>query len=127
MTDQRPWLLVVGAGERPFREYLLASIGERYRVHLLTGKEPDWERPHLAGWTVLSNPLETVDATEMIAAARRLPDLAGVLAWDEAQVLQADIHPVSSKWPTHFFLQPQTVSKELSFGKAMAQLPAPNY
>ncbi|HLU45331.1 MAG TPA: ATP-grasp domain-containing protein [Natronosporangium sp.] len=89
MTDQRPWLLVVGAGERPFREYLLASIGERYRVHLLTGKEPDWERPHLAGWTVLSNPLETVDATEMIAAARRLPDLAGVLAWDEARVLQA--------------------------------------
>ena len=38
---------------------------------------------------MLSNPLETVDATEMIAAARRLPDLAGVLAWDEARVLQA--------------------------------------
>jgi biotin carboxylase len=87
----RPLLLIIGTGKRDYREYLLASISTRYRVHLLLWAEPGWERDYLAGWTVLSRETETVDAAEMIAAARELAarePLAGALAWDEARVLQ---------------------------------------
>lgn len=89
-TDPRPGLLVVGTGGRAYREYLLASIGARYRVHLLLGAEPDWEREHVAGWTVLDL-ADTVGADAMIDAARRLAaagPVHGVLSWDEARVLQ---------------------------------------
>lgn len=82
-------LLVIGTGGREYREYLLASIGSRYRVHLLLGEEPTWERAHIAGWTVLDSPGETVDAAEMVAAARAVAGpVRGVLSWDEARVLQ---------------------------------------
>jgi biotin carboxylase len=81
-------LLVVGAGGRAYREYLLASLATRYAVHLLTGAEPTWERAHVAGWTVLDM-ADTVGAEPMIAAARALdPRPDGVLSWDEARVLQ---------------------------------------
>lgn len=86
----RPRLLLIGSGGRSYREYLLSSIGLRYRVHLLTGAEPTWERPHLAGWTELDL-RDTRDAAPLCAAAReRIGDepFAGVLAWDEARVLQ---------------------------------------
>lgn len=83
-------LLVVTTGRRLMREYLLKSIGSAYRVHLLLGAEPTWEAEYITGWTVLPDLLETHDATDMIAAARALPEpVAGVLAWDEARVLQA--------------------------------------
>ena len=81
-------LLVVGTGGRAYREYLLASIGARYEVHLLLGAEPTWEREHVAGWTVLDL-TDTLGAEPMIAAARALdPPPDGVLSWDEARVLQ---------------------------------------
>jgi biotin carboxylase len=87
--DARPHLLLITTGSRNYREYLLASIGTRYRVHLFLAAEPSWERAHITGWTVLSGLADTVDAEEMIAAARRVePPLDGVLAWDEARVLQ---------------------------------------
>lgn len=89
--DRRPLLLVIGTGDRAYREYLLRSIGSRYRVHLLLGSEPTWEREHAAGWTVLDM-ADTVGAEPMVAAAREVAaaePLAGVLSWDEARVLQA--------------------------------------
>ena len=87
--DARPHLLLITTGSRSYREYLLASIGTRYRVHLFLAAEPSWERAHITGWTVLSGLGNTVDADEMIAAARRVEQpLDGVLAWDEARVLQ---------------------------------------
>jgi hypothetical protein len=90
--EQRPLLLVLGTGSRNYREYLLASISTRYRIHLLLGAEPTWEQDYLTGWTVLTQMGETIDATEMIAAARALAAerrVSGVLTWDEARVLQA--------------------------------------
>jgi biotin carboxylase len=88
--DERPLLVVVTAGLRVFREYLLALVGAAYRVHLLLGAEPDWETAYINSYTVLPDLLETVDATAMIEAVRALPEApAGVLAWDEARVLQA--------------------------------------
>lgn len=87
--DARPLVVVVTVGIRVFREYLLALVGAGSRVHLLTGVEPTWETAYISSHTVLPDPLETVDATAMIAAVRALPEApAGVLAWDEARVLQ---------------------------------------
>jgi len=90
--EQRPLLLVLGTGGRNYREYLLASISTRYRIHLLLGAEPTWEQDYLTSATVLTQMGETIDAAEMIAAARALAAerrLSGVLTWDEARVLQA--------------------------------------
>jgi carbamoylphosphate synthase large subunit len=86
-----PLLLVIGTGGQAFREYLLASIASRYRVHLLCGAEPGWPRGYLDGWTVLDMD-DTIDAAPLCAAARDLAarePVQGVLSWDEARILQA--------------------------------------
>lgn len=91
-APERPLLLVIGTGSRDYREYLLASISTRYRIHLLLWSEPGWELRYVTSWTVLSREEETIDAADMIAAATDAAasgPLAGVLAWDEARVLQA--------------------------------------
>ena len=82
----RPRLLLVASGMRAYREYLLASLGSRYRVHLFHTVGPTWERPYLDGWTVLDS---TIDGQAMAAAARGLHDeapFAGVLCWDEGRI-----------------------------------------
>ncbi|NLU80660.1 ATP-grasp domain-containing protein [Micromonospora sp. HNM0581] len=82
----RPRLLLVASGMRAYREYLLASIGSSYQVHLFHTVEPTWERPYLDGWTVLDS---TVDGPAMAATARGLHDAApfdGVLCWDEGRI-----------------------------------------
>jgi biotin carboxylase len=87
-----PLLLLIGTGGKGFREYLLASIATRYRVHLLCGAEPGWPRGYLDGWTVIDSMDDTIDATQMCAAARDLAareSIRGVLSWDEARILQA--------------------------------------
>jgi biotin carboxylase len=87
-----PLLLLIGTGGKGFREYLLASIAARYRVHLLCGAEPGWPRGYLDGWTVIDSMDDTIDATQMCAAARDLAareSVRGVLSWDEARILQA--------------------------------------
>ncbi len=90
-TPAGPLLLLIGTGKAAFREYLLASVGSRYRVHLLCGAEPGWQRRYLDGWTVLDMD-DTIDATQMCAAARKLAGrepVQGVLCWDEARILQS--------------------------------------
>lgn len=82
----RPLLLLVGSGMRTYREYLLASIGEVFDVHLLHTAEPQWERTHLRSWTVLAS---TLDGPAMAAAARlihRDTPVSGVLCWDEGRI-----------------------------------------
>ncbi|MDQ2814649.1 MAG: ATP-grasp domain-containing protein [Actinomycetota bacterium] len=86
-----PLVLLIGTGRQAFREYLLASIASRYRVHLLCGAEPGWPRGYLDGWTVLDMD-DTIDAAPMCAAAAELAareTVQGVLSWDEARILQA--------------------------------------
>jgi biotin carboxylase len=87
-ADIRPPLLVIATGLRHYREYLLRSIGPRYRVHLFISAEPNWEREYVTGWTVLE---DTLDADALVAAARDLharTPVDGVLCWDEARILQ---------------------------------------
>jgi biotin carboxylase len=87
-----PLLVVIATGGREYREYLLKSISSRYRVHLLAGAEPSWEREYITGATVVAQLHETVDADELTEAVRALAadePVAGVLCWDEAHILQS--------------------------------------
>ena len=88
-TDERPHLLLVSTGDHQFREYLIASIAERYRIHLFSTAEPQWEQRYVDAATVVS---DTLDAEPMIPAARQLNErdrIDGVLCWDEARILPA--------------------------------------
>jgi biotin carboxylase len=94
MDGSQPLLVIIATGGREYREYLLKSIGATYRVHLLLGAEPTWEREYIQSWTVLDSMGDTVGADEMVDAVRAVAQsdagpVAGVLTWDEARVLQA--------------------------------------
>lgn len=89
--EQRPLLLVIGTGDRNYREYLLKSISREYRLHLFVGASPSWEHAYIQDWTVLDL-TDTRGADQMIEAARALAAttrIRGVLSWDEARVLQS--------------------------------------
>ena len=82
----RPLLILVASGMQTYREYLLSSIGIGFDVHLLHTAEPTWERPHLAGWTVVPS---TLDGPAMAAVAREVharTPVSGVLCWDEGRI-----------------------------------------
>jgi len=86
MTTQRPLLLVIATGLRPYREYLLRSISTQFRVHLFHIAKPQWEREYLSGWTVLP---DTWDGLAMAEAAMELDKtdpISGVLCWDEGRI-----------------------------------------
>jgi biotin carboxylase len=95
MTAQTEALLVIGSGQQRYREYLLASAAERHPLWLIDAAEPTWQRPHVAGWSVV--PLldrarlipdrERILATaQEIAASHRI---AGVFTYDETLVTTA--------------------------------------
>lgn len=87
-----PLLLLIGVGGQRYREYLLAPIAARYRVHLFLEAEPTWERRYLAGWTVLESMRDTIEAGPLCAAAAEVAarePVHGVLSWDEARILQS--------------------------------------
>ncbi|MEO6504270.1 MAG: ATP-grasp domain-containing protein [Jatrophihabitantaceae bacterium] len=89
VSERRPHLLVVSTGDRGFREYLLAGIATRCRIHLFLAAPPEWEAGHIDAATVLT---DSLDAEEMIEAARRLHErdpIDGVLCWDEARIIAA--------------------------------------
>ncbi|HTZ42491.1 MAG TPA: ATP-grasp domain-containing protein [Jatrophihabitans sp.] len=88
-VDGRPHLLLISTGDRLFREYLLEPISRHYRIHLFLAAAATWESAYVDEVTVLG---DTLDAAEMIAAARELDardHLDGVLCWDEARILAA--------------------------------------
>jgi biotin carboxylase len=80
-------LLMIGTGQPAYSENVLSSVGSRFRVHQFLDAEPTWERSHIDSWSVV-NLAETREAGELIAAARRIEPLHGVMSWDEARVLQ---------------------------------------
>ncbi len=88
--EERPLLLVIATGWQVYREYLLRSISERFRVHLFHVAEPTWERAYITASTVVPS---TIDGPAMAEEAVRLnarEPIGGVLCWDEAR-----IHPAS--------------------------------
>jgi len=81
-------VLVVGAGDRTYRELIFESLSA-LPVWLLTHREPSWERPHIAGSTVLprlstaqvSSRLEFLDRA--VTEIDEHTPLSGVLTFEE--------------------------------------------
>lgn len=83
-------LLVVGSGAAAFREYAFREISAagRHRLWLLTDTAPDWELPHLAGWT----PTDPLDPEVLRKTAEELAGthrITGVLSLNEAMIWPA--------------------------------------
>jgi biotin carboxylase len=90
VSPARPRLLVVGTGSRTFKEFLLDWVSRHFRVHLFPDGEPTWELDYVDGYSTV-NLRETRDATQLCEVAveqAAIEPFAGVLAWDEARVLQ---------------------------------------
>ncbi|MFJ7213556.1 ATP-grasp domain-containing protein [Amycolatopsis sp. NPDC098790] len=82
MTDH-PALLLVGSGDRRYREYILAALRPHFRLWLLDSVEPTWQTAHVDGVTVV----DTRSPDALASAVRDLkfrPD--GVLTYDESLV-----------------------------------------
>lgn len=76
-------LLLVGSGDRRYREYILAAIAPRYRLWLLDVQPPTWQEPYLVGHTVAN----VADVPSLVAAARaaavQAGSASGLLTYDE--------------------------------------------
>src|SRR5664280_1066617 len=83
-ASDRPLLGLVNAMGAQYREYLLASIAQRFRVWLFQDRDPGWARRYVVGQTVQ----DTTDVNGMAAAARA-HGVDGVLCWDETRVVAA--------------------------------------
>ncbi|MCR6489004.1 ATP-grasp domain-containing protein [Amycolatopsis sp. OK19-0408] len=82
MTEH-PALLLVGSGDRRYREYILAALRPHFRLWLLDSVEPTWQTEHVDGVTVV----DTRSPDALASAVRELefrPD--GVLTYDESLV-----------------------------------------
>lgn len=81
-----PVVLVVGSGFRPYREYILRSVAQHYRLWLLDSRVASWQLQYVTGATQV----DTRDPAALTAAARevaaKLP-VAGVFTYDESQVI----------------------------------------
>lgn len=88
MTSMDGTILVVGAGDRIYREMIFESLSA-LPIWLLTHREPSWERPYIVGSTVLprlstaqvSSRLDFIDSV-VRAIAEHTP-LSGVLTFEE--------------------------------------------
>ncbi len=74
-------ILLIGSGERRYREYLCAAIARAHRVILVESGAPTWELRHVADWVRA----DLDDADAVLEAVRGL-DVDGVLTYDERRV-----------------------------------------
>jgi biotin carboxylase len=82
-VTEHPALLLVGSGDRRYREYILAALRPHFRLWLLDSVEPTWQSEHVEGVTVV----DTRSPDALASAWRELefrPD--GVLTYDESLV-----------------------------------------
>lgn len=87
--DDRPTLLVLGSGDRGYREYALAAIAARYRLVLLDRGELGWERAY-----VVEHVRTPFTAEHVMPLVRRLGashELVGVFTYDETAVELASL------------------------------------
>lgn len=83
-----PALLLIGTGERHYRQDALKSLADRYSVLLLDDTAPTWQQPFLTGHQVA----DLSDTTALRAVATSLAtahDIGGVLTWNPAATVPA--------------------------------------
>lgn len=80
-AQDQPWLVVVGSGGQPYREYAFSTLAGRYRVAVVLGGEPTWQRPFVAAAAAT----DLTDPAAIAGAVRRLAGdhPVGVMTWDE--------------------------------------------
>ncbi|MGH3830499.1 MAG: ATP-grasp domain-containing protein [Pseudonocardiaceae bacterium] len=76
-------MLLLGSGDRRYREYILASLSPVYRLWLLDAEEPTWQQPYLAGATRLDTHDPHAIAQAGHAVSRTHGPVAGILCYDE--------------------------------------------
>ncbi|AEM84317.1 carbamoyl-phosphate synthase L chain ATP-binding protein [Streptomyces violaceusniger Tu 4113] len=84
-APNRPPLLLVGGGNRHYREYLLAALRPHFRLWLIDSADSTWPHDYVEGVTVA----DTLDADALIAVARQVTasfPARGVLTFDESLV-----------------------------------------
>lgn len=86
-SQDRPLLLLISAGHKLYREYLLVSMAAQYRIHLINIVEPTWELPYLVGHSLLPD-LRTQDAVAEVGRLAAVEPVAGVMSWDESKIIQ---------------------------------------
>ncbi|MFI0902993.1 ATP-grasp domain-containing protein [Streptomyces sioyaensis] len=85
--SQLPLLLLVGSGDRRYREYILAALHPHFRLWLVDLVEPTWQLPYAEGVTA---PVDVRDPDALTAAARDLTRALapkGVFTYDESMVV----------------------------------------
>jgi biotin carboxylase len=88
-------LLVIGSGRQLYRDYLIKGLAQRAALWLIDDRPPTWQRPFIAGSTVV-RALDDVgvvpDQPALIEAATRIAQdrkVAGVVTYDEMLVIAA--------------------------------------
>lgn len=84
-ADRDPLLILVTSGDQIYREYLLRSISQQFRIHLF-GPEPTWEREYLAGWSEVDSTADGSRLAEIATALSGRETVAGVLCWYEGRI-----------------------------------------
>src|SRR5579875_3320244 len=81
-------LLVMGSGRQHFREYMLRALAQQHRLWLFGTEAASWQRPYVAGSTVVDmfDPQAAVPAA--LELARRVP-VAGVHCYHEGVIIAA--------------------------------------
>lgn len=84
-TTEAPVLLLVGSGDRRYREYIVEAVSRHFRLWLLDAHEPTWQLPYVEGTSLLDT--KNLDAllAETKNVMERLP-IAGVFTYDESLV-----------------------------------------
>ncbi len=83
--ESAPLLLLVGSGDRRYREYMVAAVARHFRLWLLDAPEPTWQLPYVQGTTQV----DTRDPEALHAAAAPVAagqPVAGVFTYDESLV-----------------------------------------
>src|SRR4051794_2775454 len=80
-----PLLLLVGSGDRRYREYILAAVSRHFRLWLLDSIEPTWQLPYVEGATQVDTRNPQALTTAATSLAQDLA-AAGVFTYDEALV-----------------------------------------
>lgn len=83
--ESAPLLLLIGSGDRRYREYMVAAVARHFRLWLLDAPDPTWQLPYVQGTTQV----DTRDPEALHAAAGPVTarhTVAGVFTYDEALV-----------------------------------------
>lgn len=94
MVDENPdgVVLLIGSGQRLYREYLMAGASERRPLWLIDDQEPTWQRPYIVGGDVVE-PIDRARSTpdqdallDAATAVARTHRVRGAFTYDEGLV-----------------------------------------